>query len=129
MRRRTTALARFRLTPPDPLALPYVMDYVAAESVTEVADGWTWKFDPVSQRRDHSLPPTLLSDVSARLAIVRAEHGFLTRPIAEKMLSWYGHAAPVIELPGTGHHVPLDDPIGLVVALDTLVATWDSIPP
>ena len=122
------ALQRFRVTPPDPYVLPYVAAYVAAESVGEVDGGWTWKFDPVSQRRDHTLPPTLLSNVVGRLAIVRAEHGFLTRAIAEQMLAWYGRPAPVIELPGTGHHVLLDDPIALVVALRALIATWDSIP-
>jgi pimeloyl-ACP methyl ester carboxylesterase len=132
MRRRYASkdevVRRFRVIPPDPWVLPYVAAHVADESVVEVEGGWTWKFDPISLSRDRALPTTLLSALPGRLAILRAEHGLITREIAVGMLSSYGRAAPVVELPGTGHHVPLDDPIALVVALRTMIAAWDSVP-
>ncbi len=121
------ALRRFRVIPPDPYVLPYVADHVAAASVVEDEEGWTWKFDPASLRRDRTLPTTLVSGLPGRLAILRAEHGLVTPEIAAGMLALYGRTAPVVELPGTGHHVPLDDPIALVAALRTLVATWESL--
>jgi pimeloyl-ACP methyl ester carboxylesterase len=121
-------LARFRVIPPDPYVLGYVADHVAAESVVEDAGGWTWKFDPVSSSRDRTLPVTLVSGLTKRLAILRAEHGLITPAIAARMVTLYGRPAPVVELPGCGHHVPLDDPIALVVALRAVLGTWDSAP-
>jgi pimeloyl-ACP methyl ester carboxylesterase len=118
------AVRRFRVTPPDPYVLPYVAAHVAAESVVETEGGWTWKFDPNAQRRDRSVSNDLLSDLTGRLAILRAEHGLTTREIAARMVNVYGRAAPVIELAGTGHHVPLDDPIALATALSSVIATW-----
>jgi pimeloyl-ACP methyl ester carboxylesterase len=90
-----------------------------------VEGGWTWKFDPISLRRDRTLPATLLSSLTTRLAIVRAEHGLITREIAAGMLSSYGRAAPVVVVPRSGHHVPLDNPIVLVAALRTQLSAWD----
>jgi pimeloyl-ACP methyl ester carboxylesterase len=119
------AVLRFRVIPPDPWVLPYVATHVAAESVIEVEGGWTWKFDPLSLSRDRALPATLLSALTSRLAIVRAEHGLITPEIAAQMLTSYGRAAPVIDMPATGHHVPLDDPITLVHALRNVIDAWD----
>jgi pimeloyl-ACP methyl ester carboxylesterase len=61
-----------------------------------------------------------------RLAILRAEHGLITPAMAARMVALYGRPAPVVEVPDSGHHVPLDDPIGLVVAVRTLLAVWDT---
>ena len=41
-----TALARFRLIPEQPCQHPYVVDYIARQSLRPVEGGWTWKFDP-----------------------------------------------------------------------------------
>lgn len=125
-RTKADALARFRVIPPDPHVLPWVAAHVANESVVEDAGGWTWKFDPLSLSRDRTLPTTLVSGLTTRLAILRAEHGLITPAIAAGMVSLYGRPAPVVELPGCGHHVPLDDPIALVVALRSILAVWDS---
>ncbi len=40
------ALARYRLTPPQPVPDTRTLDYVAERSVRAVAGGWTWKVDP-----------------------------------------------------------------------------------
>jgi pimeloyl-ACP methyl ester carboxylesterase len=119
-------LRRFRVIPPDPYVLPYVAAHVAAASVMSDEGGWTWTFDPVSLSRDRTLPTTLLSGLPGRLAILGAEHGLITPAIAARMVALYGRPAPVVEVPGSGHHVPLDDPIGLVVAVRTLLAVWDT---
>ena len=41
-----TALGRFRLIPEQPCQHPYVVDYIARQSLRAVEGGWTWKFDP-----------------------------------------------------------------------------------
>jgi pimeloyl-ACP methyl ester carboxylesterase len=35
-----------------------------------------------------------------------------------------GQPVPIAELPGAGHHVMLDEPLSLVAALRTLLASW-----
>jgi hypothetical protein len=40
------------------------------------------------------------------------------------MYELLGRVAPIITLPFAGHHALLDEPIGLVVGLRTLLADW-----
>ena len=42
---RETALARFRLQPPQPCENQYILDYIARHSLMPADGGWTWKFD------------------------------------------------------------------------------------
>lgn len=40
------ALARFRLSPIQPPAADFIMDYIGRRSIKQEDKGWTWKFDP-----------------------------------------------------------------------------------
>ncbi len=133
------ALARFRTVPGQAHYLPYVMDHVARNSAKQVAandehdGGWSWKFDRTvfaqfaGGVRSVALP--YLSDVRCRLALLRSEHGLVTKDIGEAMFERLGRVTPVIEIPEAGHHAMLDEPLLLLTAIRTLLADWDHSEP
>lgn len=127
------ALARFRLMPPQPAENYYVLDFIARRSLKraplpEGGEGWCWKFDPnMWEKLDRSdgmthdgAPPDLKVPMihlygDRSLIIERrgsGEPGFLSRIVRE------------IEIPDSHHHVMIDQPLALVAALRTLLATW-----
>ena len=121
-----TALRHFRTVPDQPTSLPYVMDHIGRESLKEVPDGVTWKFDPVIfQRTTPRATHEVLPKVRCRLALFRAEHGLVTPDIGEYMYELLGRNAPVIEIPEAYHHIMLDQPLPLVTGLRTLLADWE----
>ena len=127
------AIGRFRTVPEQPSYLDFVMDNVARHSVKPVDGGWRWKFDRNIFRqfstpvRHVALP--YLADVTCRLALLRSEHGLVTKTIGESMFEMLGRVTPVIEIPQAGHHAMLDQPLILLTAIRTLVADWDHSDP
>ena len=125
-----TALRHFRTVPDQPTTLPFIKDHVARHSLKRVADGYTWKFDPVIFRRETPRAShELLPQVKCRVALFRSEHGLVTPDIGEYMYELLGRNAPVIEIPEAYHHMMLDQPLPLVTGLRTLLADWEhSVP-
>jgi pimeloyl-ACP methyl ester carboxylesterase len=119
---REAIMARFRPVPGQPV-IGYIADHVAATSIREVADGWTWKWDPKVFGRQEPRPPQ--TQVDCRVALFRAQHGILSAEMSAKMYDRLGRVTPVVEIPAAGHHVMLDQPLALVAALRTLLADWD----
>ncbi|MFI7166258.1 alpha/beta fold hydrolase [Rhodococcus erythropolis] len=118
-----TALAHFRTVPEQPDSLPYVLDYVARQSITESSAGWSWRFDPnifgtAKPRRE------MLARIEVRVALLRAEFGLLTPQISRDMYELLGRTAEVVEIARAGHHPMLDQPLSLIAALRTLLAGW-----
>lgn len=126
-----SALARFRLMPPQPCENLFLLDWVARKSLKEVAapkgePGFTWKFDPAIWRH-FSIGDTaeLLKRTRCRVAVFRGEHSALMPPGAgDYVFDLLGRAAPVVEIPQARHHVMLDQPLALVAALRALLADW-----
>lgn len=122
------ALGRFRTIPEQDEVLPYVMAHIGETSIREIDDGWTWKFDPALF--GHERPgPELLTSITCRVAILRAEQGLVTRDIGDHMYELLGRVAPVIPIPEAGHHVMIDQPLSLVTALRALLADWEHSTP
>ncbi|WP_457230848.1 alpha/beta fold hydrolase [Nocardia gipuzkoensis] len=118
-----TALGHFRTVPDQPHSLPYVVDHIARHSVIRTAEGWQWRFDPriFGNARPHR---EMLRRVGTRVALLRAEHGLLTRTISDDMYELLGRRAPVVEIPEAGHHPMLDQPLSLITGLRALLADW-----
>lgn len=116
-------LARFRPVPDQPV-LGYIADHVAAMSIRQADDGWTWKWDP-AVFNSRETPSGPLTKLDCRAALFRAEHGILSAEMSDLVYDRLGRVAPVIEIPVAGHHVMLDQPIALVAALRTLLSDWD----
>lgn len=122
-----SGLARFRLMPEQPCDNRYIMDYVGRHSLTETAEGWTWKFDSTAfmegafriAYRDH------IRNLRCRLAILYGSDSALFLPeYARYIAELTDHKVPMIEIPEAHHHVMLDQPLALVAALRTLLADW-----
>ena len=118
------ALARFRTVPEQPYYLPYVFDRVARLSLKAVEGGYSWKYDPNIFVPPRSAPREYLKDVSCRVALLRCELGLVTPDIGEFMYELLGRVAPVLELPFSGHHPMLDQPLVLLTALRALLSDW-----
>ena len=127
------AIAHFRTVPAQDHYLDYVLDHVARNSVKVTGGGFQWKFDRDvfaqfgGGMRSVALP--YLSRVRSRFALLRSEHGLVTRDIGRFMYEELGRVTPVIEIPEAGHHAMLDQPLILLTALRTLLADWDHSEP
>jgi len=117
------AVDRFRTLPPQDVVLPFLREHVARGSLRPVDGGWTWKFDPDFFGRGLRLRD-LLPDLGCPMALFRCEHGLVSREMAADMTRLVPAPLPVVDLPDAGHHPMLDQPLALVAALRTLLATW-----
>lgn len=123
------AIAKFRVVPEQEILLPYIAEHIARRSLKQVPEGWTWKFDKRVFISRHREAAEFLAAIRCRVAVLRAEHGLVTRDIGEYMYDQLGRVAPVIELPTAGHHPMLDVPLILITAIRSLLADWEhSIP-
>ena len=119
---REEALKRFKLIPPQDGNIPAVHDHVAATSIRENAEGWSWKFDPkIFSGRPRPVPLTL---PQCRVAVFRAEHGLVPVDMGELIAERLGRVVPVIEIPLAAHHVMIDQPLPLITGLRTLLEDW-----
>ena len=130
------ALARFRLMPPQPVGCPYAADFIARRSLKRVplpdgsGEGWTWRFDPeMWGKLDRTGLKTSLLDPAAITTPMVHIYGEDSRIIARRRA---GQMRPFpsqiveVEIPDAEHHVMIDQPLALVAALRTLLATWPS---
>jgi len=127
------AVSRFRAVPTQRHNLDYVIDHVARRSMKEVEGGYAWKFD---RRLFESFGGSMrgiakpyLPQIRCRFALLRSEHGLISPEIRTEMYEALGRVAPVVELPQTGHHPMLDQPLVLLTALRALLADWDHSEP
>jgi pimeloyl-ACP methyl ester carboxylesterase len=127
------AIERFRTVPAQAHYLDYVIGHIAPHSLHAVEGGFKWKFDRrifeqfASGMRGIALP--YLSQVRCRLALLRSEFGLVTPDIEASMYEALGRVTPIVELPETGHHPMLDQPLVLLTALRALLADWDHSDP
>lgn len=114
-------ISRFRPIPAQEV-LGYIADHVAATSVREVEDGWTWKFDPAFVRLVGDMPRTL-DGIGCPVVFVAGERGILSEK-ARAALDASTEVA-VVEIPDAGHAIMLDQPLALVAALRGILAGWN----
>jgi pimeloyl-ACP methyl ester carboxylesterase len=116
---RDAGLARFVPLPQSAAApcLPFVEKWAGAQSLRPVDGGWTWKFDRNAFGSGGELGD--LSGLSCPALLLYGEHGIVER---ERLRELDGRFIAV-ELPATGHHPMLEQPLLLVAALRTALAT------
>ena len=127
------ALTRFRFMPPQVPGNLYVADFIARRSLKRApmpdgsGEGWTWKFDPFMWGKlnrddmDNATP-----ERAPPLAHIYGENSSVMRR------NWNGEdysspipaSAPQIAIPDSEHHIMVDQPLALVAALRTILATW-----
>lgn len=116
-----TALARFRLQPPQPCENEYILQYIARQSLMPVdGGGWAWKFD-------EDLPDTLVNversadDYRALTLPVGLIYGADSALFSSRTLDYMRELIPqdfaAVAVENAQHHVFLDQPLAFV---DTL---------
>ena len=125
-------LARFVPVPRQDLVLPYVGRHIANQSIRRTPHGWSWKFDPAVVDAplldlaggDQEIMERALAEMPCRIGYVRCESGLVPVDMADKIRSVLQLRGPFVELPLAGHHPMLDQPVGLVASLRTLLEMW-----
>lgn len=122
-----TAKEHFRLVPPQPCDNPYILDYIAEQSLKQVEGGVTWKFDPnVFVLARSEAMHEHLANVRCRIALIRGELSYVVPPeTGEYMYQLLRRNAPLVAIPEAHHHVLLDQPLAFVAALRALLADWE----
>jgi len=130
------ALARFRLMPPQPAENHYILDFIARRSLKRApmpdgsGEGWTWKFDPNMWEKLDRSDGIMTADRGAfpelKVPLIHL-YGDKSRIIDRRAAgepSFLDGRVPEIEIPDSHHHVMIDQPLALVAALRTLLASW-----
>ncbi|MBL4623101.1 MAG: alpha/beta hydrolase [Immundisolibacteraceae bacterium] len=121
-----TAVARFRLLPAQPDTAPWILKYIAENSLTETAEGWCWKFDDNAfKTRMFGQGSELVDQLTMPVAIV---YGQLSKFFDPETLTYMHEnlpkSTPFIAVPEAHHHLFLDQPLAFITALRTLLMTW-----
>ena len=113
------ARARFRLVPPENRTAPYILDYVARNSLKEIEGGWTWKFDEhLVPKHDDTKAKDILGKISVPVTFIYgAASAIVSREHAYDIVRHIPNAHGPIAIPESHHHVLLDQPLSLVSAL------------
>jgi pimeloyl-ACP methyl ester carboxylesterase len=117
---RQTALARFRLQPPQPCDNGYILEYIARHSLMAVDGGWTWKFDedlPATLKGGERVPEDY-RNLPVRLGVIYGEKSELfSRRTLDYMRELIDQPFPAVAVADAQHHVFLDQPLAFVQAL------------
>jgi pimeloyl-ACP methyl ester carboxylesterase len=122
-----SALARFRLMPPQDCKNNFLLDHIGRHSLTETEGGWTWKFDDTlfskfefstEQHKD-------LANLKCRVGVIYGEDSYLfSQELADYMFEVLDKSVPFTGIPDAQHHLFLDQPLAFVSSLRTLLAEW-----
>lgn len=121
---RETMLARFRLLPAAEVSAPYILRHIAEESVIQLNDGWSWRFDPLFFDHDWVTVTELTPITGCPIVIVRGDRGMVVSSAADAVATAVGSSGGVITIADSGHHVPVDQPIALSVLIAAFAAAW-----
>jgi len=126
-----TARGRFVLSPPQPVTVSALFDYMAYHSLKRVEGGWSWKFDSgvfqgeFGQQEGMLRLGHVIAETPGRKAIVYGQDSVLFDDDSADYLRECGATdIPTIGIPGARHHLMLDEPIAFVSALRAVVTQW-----
>jgi pimeloyl-ACP methyl ester carboxylesterase len=121
-----SALARFRLMPPQDCANQYILDYIGRHSLVQTEGGWTWKFDDgLFHKFAFDNMADDLARLSCRVGVIYGDNSYLfSQDVADYMFKVLDESVPFVAIPDAQHHLFLDQPLAFVAALRTLLAEW-----
>lgn len=126
-----SAVARFRLLPPQPCDNPFIVDYIARHSLRQVDGGWQWKFDRRLIDQD-SGPVDMtgqLREVANRMALIYGERSALfNSETLDYMKEVTGAQPSFVALDGAQHHLFLDRPLEFVAEIRNLIQSAPATP-
>lgn len=113
------ARARYRLTPAEHAAAPYIVDYIAHHSIEQVEGGFRWRFaDNLGGKLIEVDGPSMLARIRVPIICMHGELSRVTRNgRAQRIADHIPNARGSIAIPEAHHHVMLDQPLALIAAL------------
>lgn len=118
------AFRHFRFMPPQPSPNPFITDFIARTSLSETERGFRWKFD--SNYMAHSAYDVKLVVPAAsdgqKLGYIAGADSIVIKGHEATIRGMLPEGAPFLVIPDAGHHIMVDQPIALVVALRALLA-------
>ena len=118
------AVRSFRLLPRETVADPAFLAHLGQAGVVERNGQWVYRFDPASNGSRQPVDAwTLLDRITTPTLIVRGELSpNLPRDVVDKLRAAIRGAA-FAEVPGSYHHLVLDNPAAFVQAVDPFLTT------
>ena len=117
---KATALARFRLQPPQPCENAYILEYIARHSLMAVDGGWAWKFDddlPATMKDGERLADDYTNLKLPLGLIYGADSELFSARTLEYMIELIDQDFPFVAIENAQHHLFLDQPLAFVDAL------------
>ncbi|MGH7918134.1 MAG: alpha/beta fold hydrolase [Candidatus Binataceae bacterium] len=119
------ACAKFRTLPGETTAMPAVLHHVAVHSFRQGDDHkWDYKTDRRTMLREPLDAWPGLAEIRCPALFVKPDHSVLDGDYVRKMVGKMPHGS-LAEVRDSHHHVMLDNPRGLVAALDQFVAQFE----
>ncbi|MCY4343030.1 MAG: alpha/beta hydrolase [Gammaproteobacteria bacterium] len=116
-----TALARFRLQPPQPCANAYILEHIARHSLMPIdGGGWAWKFDAdlPNVLKDAERQPEDYASLRLPVGLIYgAESKLFSERTRRHMQSLIPGEVPAVAIPDAQHHLFLDQPQAFIDAL------------
>ena len=119
-----SAIESFRLIPPQPCRNEFLLNHIAINSYKQTEEGWLLKSDGKMMKTYQSkdLTETLMA-IQCPIYIV---YGLMSQIFTQEILDYtvyVGNIPPerVIGLPGTMHHLFVDDPLSVIEELKKLL--------
>jgi pimeloyl-ACP methyl ester carboxylesterase len=100
---------------------------IGRKSITRYEQGWSWKHDHEMARDLRDRVPNLddvLPGLTCAMALLRAEHGYVSIEDGETLRELTDARLRVIELQGSGHHPMLDRPGALIDVFSDVLRAW-----
>ena len=118
---RETALARFRLQPPQPCDNAYILEYIARHSLMPVeGGGWAWKFDEdlPNTLSDAERAPEDYAGLTLPVGLIYgAESKLFSEMTREHVTSLIPGGVVSLAIENARHHLFLDQPLAFVEGL------------
>ena len=119
-----SAIESFRLIPPQPCQNDYLLNHIAINSYKQTEEGWLLKSDGKMMRSYQSKDLTeILMAIPCPIYIV---YGLMSQIFTQEILDYtvyVGNIPPdrVVGIPGTMHHLFVDDPLSVIEELKKLL--------
>ena len=100
------------------------MQHIARHSLKQQADGFVWKFDDamVGTAAEQIAEGELLPSIELPMDFIAGEFSAVVPPdLARRIGAALRNGRGPIVIPSAYHHVPIDQPLGLVSAMRALL--------
>ena len=124
-------ISRFRFLPNQPCDKPYMVDHIARNGLVKApkeggGTGWTWKFDPAhgSNFEIHFDRDLFLAARCPLAFFYGSDSAFVGGDGFDHLSRQAKGRSPFVIMPAVHHHLMMEEPLGFIAALRTLLSTW-----